>query len=136
MFAAPAVVLVVLELVLRLSGYGYHTHFFEAHQDAGYLTTNPRFVWQFYSPQTATTPTALRFPAVKVPGTRRIILLGESAAAGTPDPAFGFSRVLEVMLRERYPSNRFEVINAAMRGINSHIILPIARECAAHEGER
>jgi tetratricopeptide (TPR) repeat protein len=130
MFGAPALLLVLLELILRWSGYGYHTHFFQAHADPGYLTTNPRFAWQFYSPQTATTPTALHFPAAKAPGTRRIILLGESAAAGTPDPAFGFARVLEGLLRDRYPSNRFEVINAAMRGINSHIILPIARDCA------
>ena len=55
--------------------------------------------------------------------------MGESAAAGTPDPAFGFARILEVMLRRQFPDRRIEVINAAMRGINSHIILPIAREC-------
>src|SRR5262249_28872245 len=52
-FGAPAFLLLLLELGLRWSGYGYDTHFFQAHQDAGYLTTNPRFAWQFYSPQTA-----------------------------------------------------------------------------------
>src|SRR6185436_11598513 len=39
------------------------------------------------------------------------------------------------MLRERYPSTRFEVVNAAMTAINSHAILPIARDCAKHEGD-
>ena len=28
-----------------------------------------------------------------------------------------------------------EIVNAARRGINSHLILPIARECAAREPE-
>src|SRR5207247_11239261 len=91
------------------------------------------FPWQFYSRETATAPTPLRFPLRKPAGTCRVIVLGESAAAGTPDPAFGFARILEVMLRRQYPSNHCEVLNAAMRGINSHIILPIARECAQLE---
>src|SRR5207245_11661474 len=29
----------------------------------------------------------------------------------------------------------FEVINVAFTAINSHVILPIARECAAHDGD-
>jgi len=127
----PALVLGLTELALRVAGYGYSTQFFVPHERPGYLTTNPRFAWQYYSRETATTPTPLLFPAGKPAGTLRIILLGESAAAGTPDPAYGFARILEVMLRRQYPSNRFEILNAAMRGINSHIILPIARECAA-----
>ncbi|MDH7502941.1 MAG: tetratricopeptide repeat protein, partial [Verrucomicrobiota bacterium] len=60
----------------------------------------------------------------------RILVLGESAALGTPNPSFGFARMLGVMLRERYPERRFEVVNAAMRGINSHIIRHIAHDCA------
>jgi len=33
-------------------------------------------------------------------------------------------------LRDRFPGTRFEVVNAAMTGINSHVALPIARETA------
>jgi tetratricopeptide (TPR) repeat protein len=72
-------------------------------------------------------------PRQKTPGTVRIFVLGESAAQGTPAPAFGFARILEVMLHQQFPERRFEVINAAMRGINSHVVLPIARDCAARE---
>jgi tetratricopeptide (TPR) repeat protein len=126
----PGVVLCVAELGLRLGGYGHSTRYFERAQDGLNVTTNPKFAWQFYSRETATTPTPLLFPVHKEPGTFRIFVLGESAAAGTPDPAFSFSRMLELMLRQQYPSNRFEVINAAMRGVNSHIIRHIARECA------
>jgi tetratricopeptide (TPR) repeat protein len=126
----PCLLLALTELGLRLGGYGYSTRFFEKAANSQSLTTNPRFAWQFYSPETATLPTPLLVSPQKPPSTRRIVVLGESAAAGTPDPAFGFARMLELMLQRQYPGNRFEVVNAAMRGINSHIILPVARECA------
>ena len=43
--------------------------------------------------------------AEKPKGTFRIFVLGESAAMGDPDPAYAFSRYLEVMLRQRFPEN-------------------------------
>ena len=46
---------------------------------------------------------------------------------GDPEPSFGFSRYLEVMLRERYPDMKFEVVNTGSVAINSHVVLPIAR---------
>jgi tetratricopeptide (TPR) repeat protein len=46
---------------------------------------------------------------------------------GDPDPAYGFSRYLEVMLRERFPSLKFEVVNTGSVAINSHVLLPIAK---------
>lgn len=45
--------------------------------------------------------------------------------------AFGLNRILESLLENRYPDLKFEVINAAMTAINSHVVLPIARECAS-----
>jgi tetratricopeptide (TPR) repeat protein len=126
----PVVLITLLEAGLRLGGYGHSTAYFELMEDGRTLTTNPQFAWQFYSRETSTSPTPLLFPERKPPGAYRIIVLGESAAAGTPDPAFSFSRMLKLMLRRQYPSNQFEIINAAMRGVNSHIIRPIARESA------
>lgn len=61
---------------------------------------------------------------------RRIFVFGESAAMGDPQPAYGASRYLEVLLRERFPKQKFEVINMGITAINSHVILPIAQECA------
>ncbi len=54
---------------------------------------------------------------------------------GDPEPAFGFGRILKVLLRERLPRTRFEVVNVAFTAINSHMILPIARECARQNGD-
>ena len=126
----PALALAVLEGFLRVVNYGYSTKFFEEAGDGKTLTTNPQFTWQYYPRKKATSPTPIFFPRQKAPGTKRIFILGESAAAGTPDPAFGFARMLELMLREQYPGQSFEVLNAAMRGIDSHIVRTIAAECA------
>jgi tetratricopeptide (TPR) repeat protein len=126
----PSLLIVAIELALRVVGFGYPTRFFIPSGDGKTLTTNPRFAWQFYPPATATSPILVRFAKEKPPGVLRIFVLGESAAAGTPDPAFGFARMLESMLGNRHPTHRFEVINAAMRGVDSHMVRRIARECA------
>src|ERR1700757_3121823 len=76
------------------------------------------------------TPRLYSIPKTKAPGTYRIFVLGESAAMGDPDSAYGFSRYLEVMLRERIPSMKFEVVNTGSVAINSHVVLPIAKGLA------
>jgi tetratricopeptide (TPR) repeat protein len=84
----------------------------------------------FFPPGMIKTPQAYAIPADKPKGTYRIFVLGESAAMGDPDPAYAFSRYLEVMLRERYPAMRFEVVNTGSVAINSHVLLPIAEGLA------
>jgi hypothetical protein len=61
--------------------------------------------------------------------------MGESAALGDPDPAYGAPRYLQVLLRDRFPALHFEVVNVAITAINSHAIVPIARECAHRQGD-
>jgi tetratricopeptide (TPR) repeat protein len=130
----PAVGLVALELGLRLAGYGYPTGFWLKSGDGGAFVVNEHFTRQFYATAAAATkPHPVLLPAKKAEDTLRIFILGESAAQGVPNPSFGFARILEVMLRSQYPRRRFEVINAAVRGINSHVVLPIARACAAQQ---
>jgi tetratricopeptide (TPR) repeat protein len=126
----PVFVLGAVEAVLRVIGFGFPTNFFIEMPDGKTMTTNPKFAWQYYPKRTATAPVPLLFSREKAPGVKRVFVLGESAAAGTPDPAYGFCRILEVLLRNAFPSNHVEVLNAAMRGIDSHIVRDIAAECA------
>jgi len=132
-FLVPATLLGILEGVLLVAGAGNSTNFFVKVNGGDFYTGNDKFIWQFYSARNVSRPDLFLLPAKKQPGAVRIFVLGESAAMGTPNPAFSFGRILEVMLRRRYPNKQFEVINAAMRGINSHVILPIARDCARHD---
>jgi len=133
----PLGLLAGLELGLRLAGYGYDPHFFKQVRIGGeaYYVQNEDFSLQFFPPETARSPSPLRFPARKRPGTFRIFILGESAAMGDPEPAYGAGRYLEMLLREKYPGTHFEIVNTAFTAINSHVIVPIARECARHEGD-
>lgn len=135
--AAPAVFFGLLELLLRLAGFGYPTAFLlpASHGGQKFFVQNNRFGWQFFGRDLARTPAQFSIPQVKAPGTVRIFVFGESAAFGDPQPGFGLPRMLQAMLSLRHPGVRFEVVNAAMTAINSHAILPIARDCTRAEGD-
>jgi len=133
----PLLLLLCIEFGLRLSGYGYPTSFFLKREIAGrtMLVENEKFGWRFFGPGMARTPRPIELPISKPPRTCRVFVFGESAAYGDPKPEFGLPRFLEVLLRDRFPEVDFEVVNAAMTGINSHVILPIARDCAGRSGD-
>jgi tetratricopeptide (TPR) repeat protein len=133
----PLVLLAALELALRLAGYGHDTGFFHrlriGNEDC--FVQNDDFSLQFFPKETVRTPGPIRMPVHKAPGTFRIFILGESAAMGDPEPAYGAGRYLEMLLREKYPGKNFEIVNVAFTAISSHVIVPIARECAKHDGD-
>ena len=128
----PLLFLGLLELGLRLGGFGYPTGFLLDSSNHGEKTfiQNNQFGWRFFGPRAARQPEASSIPRQKPSETIRIFVFGESAAYGDPQPRFGLPRMLEAMLELRHPDKKFEVINAAMTGINSHVVLPLARDCA------
>ena len=133
----PIFFLGLFEAGLRLAGYGYSTDFFIHSEINGedFLIPNRKFTHQFFPPALARAPLPIRMPATKKEETYRIFLFGESAAYGDPDPSFGMGRFLEVLLETRYPTTNFEVVCVAITAINSHVILPIARDCAKRDGD-
>ncbi|NDV61908.1 tetratricopeptide repeat protein [Puniceicoccales bacterium CK1056] len=137
MVIIPVLFIGGLELLLRVTGFGYPTTFFLPSRLDGkeYLIPNYKFSYRFFPPALARVPLVFRMPAEKPEGTYRIFLFGESAALGDPEPSYGVGRQLEILLENRYPGREFEVINVAMTAINSHVILPIARECARLDGD-
>lgn len=134
---APVVFLGLLELGLRVMGYGYSTSFLlpASHRGQPVYVQNNQFGWRFFGPEQARLPYPFSFSQTKPSDTIRIFVLGESAAKGDPDPQFGISRMLQTMLTLRHPAVRFEVVNTAMTAINSHVILPIARDLTAAQGD-
>lgn len=133
----PLLLLGGLELALRLAGYGYATGFFEHYRAGGkdFLVHNENFSRRFFPPQLARWPSPFMFEARKPANTYRIFILGESAARGEPEPPYAAARYLKVLLEERFPQTRFEVINLGITAIDSHVILPIARDCATAGGD-
>lgn len=133
----PLLFLLLVEGLLRLFGIGYSTDFFLPARIKGeeVYVQNDEFGWRFFGKERARQPAPLVLRKIKAPHTVRVFVFGESAAYGDPQPEFGLSRVIEALLSQRFPSTKFEVFNVAMTAINSHVILPIARECARHEGD-
>jgi tetratricopeptide (TPR) repeat protein len=134
---APLLFCLALEAILRVAGCGYPVAFLLPDKISGHrvYVQNDRFGWRFFGPEMARRPWPLVVPEPKPPDTVRIFVFGESAAYGDPQPEFGLPRMLQALLSARYPGTRFEVFDAAMTAINSHAILPIARDCARRDGD-
>lgn len=133
----PLLILGGLELGLRLAGCGYPTSFFVPFRTKNqvFYVPNSKFTCRFFSATKARPSLPIRVAAQKSTNEYRIFLFGESAALGDPDASYGIGRYLQVLLRERFPQTDFKVLCVAVTGISSHTILPIARECAQHQGD-
>lgn len=132
---APVLLVALTEGALRLFGFGYSTNVMEPCTIHGRPSScyNLFFPAPFFPPGMIKTPQLFSIDPVKPPNTYRIFVLGESAAMGDPDPAYSFSRYLELMLHHRFPNIKFEVVNTGMVAINSHVSLAIARELANYQ---
>ena len=130
---APLLILVLLETGLRVAGYGFDPHFALKTADGTAYATNVRFAWRFFPAAVARVPLLFSFPVEKPAGTKRVFVLGASAAQGYPSGAFSFARVLEAMLEQAHPDTDFEVINTAITATNSHVVRVIAREVAGYD---
>ncbi len=135
--AGPLALLVVLELGLRIAGYGCSTDAFSTVQVKGkaHYCDNADFQRRFFPRSMARPFDPFAIPVEKTADTYRIFVLGSSAAQGTPDGAYSFSRMLQAMLESAWPALRFEVVNVAATAINSHVVLEIARDCARRQGD-
>ncbi|MHC4805788.1 MAG: tetratricopeptide repeat protein, partial [Planctomycetota bacterium] len=133
----PVLLLLLVELSLRVAGYGYPASAIIKCEVDGRdaYCDNVKFGWRFFTRNIARQFEPFIFPADKPNDTYRIFVLGASAAKGEPDPAFCFGRVLRLMLQEEYPAVNFEIINTAMTAINSHVVLEIAKDCARHDAD-
>jgi tetratricopeptide (TPR) repeat protein len=136
-FVVPLLVLGGLEVLLRLLGFGFDPHFFKRADVGGGdgYVANQKFGLRFFPPSQVRVPEMTVMAATKAPETCRIFIFGESAALGDPRPNYSAGCFLHVLLSERFPEAKFEVINTSMTAINSHVIAPIAEECSRHAGD-
>jgi tetratricopeptide (TPR) repeat protein len=128
---SPLVCLVLIELALWIVGYGVPKRFFVPWKAGGrtvYLS-NKRYCEHFVSKQLSRSPEYVTL-GPKAANAVRIFVLGSSAAYGDPEPAYGFCRQLEVLLNEHAAGVSFEVVNAAVTAMNSHVAARIARDAA------
>lgn len=133
----PLLFFILFELGLHLAGYGYSPAFLlpDLRNGQKVFVQNNRFGWRFFGWRLARWSYPFTIPQAKAPDTVRIFVFGESAAYGDPEPRYGLARMLQAMLSLHHPGVRFEVVNTGMTAINSHVILPIARDCATANGD-
>lgn len=124
----PLALFALLEIGLRVAGFGTSLDFLVPEEGRGVYRTNPHFTELFYPASFGLKPVNLRLTKEKAPGTYRIFVLGESAAMGVPEPAFALSRQLEAQLERCEPRRKIEVFNFGVTAINSHAILQILRQ--------
>jgi len=131
----PVLILGIVELALRALGVGVPTTVMVPCTIRGRSAScyNVSFITRFFPQGMLRTPQLYAIPDEKPQNTFRIVVLGESAAMGDPNPVYAFSRYLELMLRDRFPNMKFEVVNTGIPAINSHVMLPIAKDLAKHQ---
>lgn len=132
-FCIPLLLLVLLELTLRLFGYGHDLSLFVDDADhADYLVMNSHVAEKFFSdPADASIGNFEKFRKKKGRGTFRIFVLGESTTIGYPYMHNGsFHRLLQYRLMYTFPDINFEIINLSLTAVNSYTVLDFARTIA------
>jgi tetratricopeptide (TPR) repeat protein len=73
------------------------------------------------------------FAYQKPPDTKRVFIVGASAALGYPyEHNVSFATYVQSILERRYPRTRFEVINAGITAISSYAVLDNVRELVGY----
>jgi len=119
----PIVFLILLELILRLSGYGDNFSLFVNHPDAvmeKYYVVNPEIGKKYFNKMEYSAPPKDMFLKKKPDDVIRIFAMGSSSVVGFPyDNNLMFTRILNERLRDAYPGKKIELVNTAITAINS-----------------
>jgi tetratricopeptide (TPR) repeat protein len=132
--AVPVLLLLLVELGLRLAGYGSSYPLFVVNPpQPEYLYPNQEVARRYFRDRTITPlPQLDFFRASKPSRTFRIVFQGESSAAGFPYRHGGApSRMLQQRLQATFPDRDIEVVNTALTGINSYTLVDFADEIIA-----
>ncbi len=133
MVCLPVLFFVLVELVLRLIGYGVsYPLFIQTPDSDNYILASPSII-QRYFPAQADTPSvtmeANLFLRHKPENGLRIFVQGGSTAAGFP---YGIGAapagMLDQRLKQTFPHRHVEVINTAMSAVNTYTLLDFVDE--------
>jgi tetratricopeptide (TPR) repeat protein len=123
----PFFVLLFIEILLRIFGYGDNFKLFINHPDKQfkeYKICNPLIGEKYFSKLEPTTPPNDMFLKEKPANGFRIFVIGSSTVAGFPyGENLKFSRILEERLQDIYPEKHIELVNTALSAINSYTFL-------------
>lgn len=133
LIAIPFLFFALLELGLRLGGFGYsYPLFITDPSQPGFYVVNPNVIKRYFAkPEMAPSVKieSTYFTQQKRPDALRVVVQGESTTAGYP---YGLGASLAGMLQQRlqhqYPDRYVEVIQTAMAAVNSYTLLDFSDE--------
>jgi tetratricopeptide (TPR) repeat protein len=127
----PFIILILIEVILRASGYGNNMRLFKNYEpDKRYLIMNDAVSQKYFTKtENATIGFDEIFRKKKSTETFRIFVLGESTAQGFPYTYnVSFHRWLKYRLMHTFPEINFEMINLALTAVNSYTVFDFAKE--------
>ena len=125
----PVIILVMIEGLLRLSGYGYDTRLFVSSEANKNLLVMNRDISKKYFTieKNATMGNRDEFYRQKNSETLRFFVLGASSSIGYPYGHNGaFPRMLKYRLQFEYPNTTIEIINLSLTAVNSYTLADFA----------
>lgn len=134
----PFLVLVLVEGLLRLFGYGHDLSLFvEDPQHKGYWVMNQHASERYFTEtENATIGNFEPFLKQKAAGTLRIFVLGESTTIGYPYMHNGsFHRWLQYRLLHEFPDKDTEIINLALTAVNTYTVYGFAKELVDYQAD-
>lgn len=131
----PVVILVIIEVVLRLCGYGYDPSLFAEDTTHCYYYMSPDASRPYFTvKENATQGTRDFFRKEKQDSTLRIFVLGASTNVGFPYMHNGaFPRMLAYRLQMENPGREVEVVNLSLTAVNSVTLRDFARQLVDYQ---
>lgn len=132
----PFLLLVIIEIVLRISGTGQNYKLFVEKEidGVGYYVMNPDICSKYFGSTSYSQTQNRYFRKVKGEDTYRIFVLGSSTAVGFPyTNNLSFPAHLERLLQVSLPEKQIEVINTSITAVNSFTLLDFHRMIQNYE---
>lgn len=129
----PIVFFALLELGLRVAGFGYsYPLFIQDPNQPGFNVVNPDVIKRYFPKPEMAPPVKIEstyFTREKRPNALRIVVQGESTTAGYPyGLGASLAGILQQRLQNQYPDRYVEVIQTAMSAVNSYTLLDFSEE--------
>lgn len=128
--ALPVVILAIIEVTMRLCGYGYDPSLFVEDTTHSYYYMNPAASRPYFTVrENATQGSRDYFEKEKSDSTLRIFVLGASTNVGFPYMHNGaFPRMLAYRLQMENPGRNIEMVNLSLTAVCSETLRDFARQ--------
>jgi len=131
----PFLLIILLEISLRVFGYGTDLRLFKLDNTEKFCFLNPEIGKKYFTNTINFTNGNMDFfPVKKSSATFRIFVLGSSTSLGFPYMYNGaFPRMLKYRLQRLYPEKNIEIINLSLTAINSFAVRDMAKDVVNYQ---